>query len=641
MITKLQATALKGLSFTHDLAPCTIFTGANFAGKTARFDALRLAICGKLPELGARAKDTFDLSSGTRMECRAELDDGNSIARSYWLEKGSVKSDCQTTLGDEDLVKLAQSPLLNTGEYFAMTDSQKIQFVFQNCPMESEVTPNSIIARLKRVKLDETTEQTEDALNAQIEEVREAFKGTEVVDGITKLVNKEDGVLSTSFTQWSRRAKDSEGTVRILTELKLRENEASAETILHIEDKLNHNATALGSLQQQAGALAQASVAAMDRAALRDKLNAAINHPRPAYEKELAELDVRHKELAKLVSDDPMPTDDLAKSLYKVCVDTHATLGTAKKKAEEAKFELDNLKKMECCPFCKSVGEGWKETLRSTFGKQFDENDAKATELTAYYTLKKKEYESVNIAYAEKLKGWQTSEQARKPMVNIERDIANLRDAIERDTRDRGNARTLLAENPALEIPDNIETIRERVQAYKEEAQTLRNSRDMAKKLALDIARAAQAALEHNVAAAHVQVIKAFGKELKVIQQEIINDAFKGMLTVANKVAGDVLKSPLAYHEGEIGRWEGSRFISHKTFSGTEQAICHISIAAALSAKFPMKIVLLDELARIDDANTTKLLHNLSACVEDGTLDQVLVIDLRGTPREGWQIVSL
>jgi hypothetical protein len=83
----------------------------------------------------------------------------------------------------------------------------------------------------------------------------------------------------------------------------------------------------------------------------------------------------------------------------------------------------------------------------------------------------------------------------------------------------------------------------------------------------------------------------------------------------------------------EIGRMEKGDFISHKhLLAGTEQAIAYVAIAAALSMQSQFRILLLDELGRVDTDNKAKLLTLIAQAQQDGVIDQAIAIDVARLP---------
>ena len=119
---------------------------------------------------------------------------------------------------------------------------------------------------------------------------------------------------------------------------------------------------------------------------------------------------------------------------------------------------------------------------------------------------------------------------------------------------------------------------------------------------------------------------------LRTIQGEAVELAFKPMLEIANGLIAGVLKTPLAYHSGEIGTWRGALWVGHRTFSGTEKAVAYAAIQAALASKSPIKIVILDELGRIGDRPLWQLLAAISQGIGFGMIDGFVGIDAGRLP---------
>lgn len=641
-INNLSAVALKGQTFNHALGALTLITGRNFAGKTARLDAIRVGLTGIVPELGARTSSTALLAQGAAMGVTLELSGNNRVQRSYRLEKGSWKTDRLTDLTDEEIKRIETSPLLNTSDYFQMTDNERLSYLFANVPLGTEFTADGICARLQRITLEPHTETAEAAKQAWLAVVRKAIANN-VVTGLNDLLKKDGGKLTEDYTVANRRSKDTEGAVRVMQELKLREATWSADTIADLETQIEGRnieaktaSTKLGQMQEQQKQYANLSE-------LRQKLTATAHGKAPDFD---AERKLWQAQLDKLssVTDIPPPNPALVQQLQRELAAATAAQRAADAAAEKARGMCEDVAGKKCCPYCESSNEGWKEKLLARLQKDLNEYSAKADEATKIADAKKVEYDSARKAYEALEVEHKVSVAARQPIAQARSEILSIDRKEQTFKEARASAAEHLKGLGTVE-PIDAELVRQQAAHVHDLAMALgelRKRRDDAKRLSQDAARAAQAALEHETAAMQVALIKAIGKELKVIQSEIVDGAFKGLMAVANKVAAGVLRSPLDYHDSDIGRWEGAQWINHKTFSGTEQAIAHIAVAAALSATFPIKIVLLDELARVDDANTKKLLGNLSACVHAGILDQVIAIDVRPHAEEGeWQIIAL
>ena len=109
--------------------------------------------------------------------------------------------------------------------------------------------------------------------------------------------------------------------------------------------------------------------------------------------------------------------------------------------------------------------------------------------------------------------------------------------------------------------------------------------------------------------------------------RKMVEDAFRPLLTVANSFFGAILKSPLAYNDGEIGTWREGVWVGHRTFSGTEKALCYSAIQMALAASSPVRVMIVDELGRLDAGNAEKLLLAVGHAIKTNRIDQFIGID--------------
>lgn len=99
------------------------------------------------------------------------------------------------------------------------------------------------------------------------------------------------------------------------------------------------------------------------------------------------------------------------------------------------------------------------------------------------------------------------------------------------------------------------------------------------------------------------------------------------MLTITNSFFGHILRTPIAYHAGEIGTWRDGTWVGHKTFSGAEKALCYAAIQAALASLSPFRLMLVDEMNRVHDEYLGKLIDGVDAAVKQKRIDQFVGID--------------
>ncbi len=154
----------------------------------------------------------------------------------------------------------------------------------------------------------------------------------------------------------------------------------------------------------------------------------------------------------------------------------------------------------------------------------------------------------------------------------------------------------------------------------------LRNERDGVIRLQQDQKRIADAAAQREQLEGDIKVINAALDLVAQKKVELVAGSIEGPLAVANKLAAGILKGPLVFEEGVIGMRQGQNFVSSRVFSGTESAITMMGLTAGLAAKSALRVLILDEVARLDAKNAEQLVKNLQAMVSDGDIDQFILI---------------
>ena len=217
---RITAENVKGRSFKFDLHQGTFLVGDNFAGKTAIIEAIRLALMGYIPEIGKTAKATWELSSGPRMTARLDLGGPvNEISpwiyfeTSLYFEGNSIKTDIA---GAEKV----DMPLLVAERYFGMTDAERADYVFRMIKIPDNYTASSILSEME-MALPEKSEASAELGKF----VRDRFlPGVSIQDALKSAIAD----LRDEFAFWNKREKDTQGTARVLTELKLRQQHVTA-----------------------------------------------------------------------------------------------------------------------------------------------------------------------------------------------------------------------------------------------------------------------------------------------------------------------------------------------------------------------------------------------------------------------------
>lgn len=165
--TSISGLNIMGSSFDEVLTPTTVFHGDNMVGKTARLNAIRVALYGSLPRLGVQPGANFKMSSDARrMASTITLSDGSSYA---WM--WNCAGDKVTRSGPAKPLVIPEILLDSSGFFNLKTSNKRIEFAFQNVATQAALSPDKLIADLKNIRLDPMTETAQAALSASVAEV--------------------------------------------------------------------------------------------------------------------------------------------------------------------------------------------------------------------------------------------------------------------------------------------------------------------------------------------------------------------------------------------------------------------------------------------------------------------------------------
>lgn len=351
-----------------------------------------------------------------------------------------------------------------------------------------------------------------------------------------------------------------------------------------------------------------------------------------------------------------------------------------RRQISDLEAELEKFATATQCPTCGASGEGWK-TLRegelrtkvqelsgkiAALSDEVQELVASEVELNAAVTAAKKTHTELmqlgrehddterqigalepQAREAEKLEAELKEIPPKDPALEGALSEANqkygaamavfdarrsLEEQITKAEAAAGDVTRLNAELTALtpddpEIDAAIETQRIALEMNGRLLNDADVDRRTAEKRQNDAQRAAEAEQQRIEALAEVAVSKTVASTLKEIQERFVKAAFAPVLKSANEHFGAILKTPLAYHDGEIGRWEDSVWISHKTFSGAEERLAYCAISIALAARSKLKLAIIDELGTVADVNVRLLLSAVNDALKSGFVTQFVGID--------------
>lgn len=618
-ITKITATGVKGLDFDHNLSAVNVIVGQNFSGKTAIIDSIRLALMGYLPELGKSGPSTMGLAGNGALAVTLSTDDGRMLVRKWASKGGTVKA---TTEGD---CPGTPTVLLNPEEYFSMGDKDRIRYVFSLAEVEApEFTADAIIAAVKSIRCEGHGEQHEKVIQQQVgfidsnDRVRHEA-GQSIQDWVEALCVEMRGKLTLARAGQKRMAE----TVRGQTTLTAGEETAQTRDC---EAELKQ-------ATEQCGVL-RGTLLGLERD--RNRLDGVLEKRRTA-ERQIAgavdrtgRIEEIEKELARMrtkCDGYQSKQSAIAIRLRLASADQSSARTTVEQIGKEIDlrvFEHSQHIKAKECPHCGANGGGWQDSIVHKF-------QAKIAELNGQLEVWKQRLECARATVAG-LESDMKDAIGEDDENNIRlRAISGLQSEINDLRRQQKEIDTAKATLAGIEEVDPKQTIEISLAITDKQKEAARLA-DLVHELTArqrsyvqwrqDEARNAQAILAGLEVGAEVEVLKAVVAILEALQVAMVKKAFETILERANKVTKDIMLTPLEYHDGEIGRFQGGQWISHRTFSGTEKALTYAGISVALAWDAPIKIVLMDELGRIDEANQRALVQRMFDLVESGHVDQ-------------------
>lgn len=613
-LIRIHAFGFKGRdAFSYDLQPMTLFYGANFRGKSRVMDAVRLALLGYLPELGNTNPATFGLASGTKMEVCAEFDNGLRVIRTWTLSGNSVKKTEEVP--DEFKALGDLSVMLNAESYFGLGDRARVDYVFAHCPAVGK--PIGVYERLLALSSDEVNLQT----LARIQPTSETTEGEPLP--LPVYIERMIELTAVEWKEQKAGALRAEKMIQQLTAMRLGDDPTAS--IAVVEAKRTALAAELAALnERKGGAMGNYERMKADVARRADITRELAEGDQTAKDK--AALTESFKTVLRKLESDTLVFSDEIEAQQAVVVGIQNELHTATRLQQEARAvwqaaekALDALDAQTTCPYCGASGDGWKTLQAAALTSAVDQGITKVADYEkAIHLIEER------LKVAKDAKGRLSERAAAQRKLQDEKGL--LVTKIAALDAQLARLQPLIAERERLAPEDaNLTTA---VQMIQSELNVKNDAlREMEREIKVlsgrqfELKRLADAEKERDAAKLAADYAAAVGKELRVIQGEMVTQAFEPLLERANSFFSNILLSRLAYHEGEIGTWRDGQWVGHRTFSGTEKALTYAAIQMALAMSSPLRLMLIDELGRLDAKSMDGLLVAVENAMAVGLLD--------------------
>jgi hypothetical protein len=610
-LIRITAKNFKGLSFSLALTDLTFLCGKNFSGKTARLDAIRFFLLGHVPELGKRAADTFGLSSSREMEVTGEFDDGSTGFRRLTLKGDSVKATNQLPEWLEN-ANDAIATMMDPSTYFALSDREKITYVAAHCPSADGTTTTQVLDRVtaKAGKIPWPVGADEELLNATQMVEAQIVRGTEKLKELKSY------------------AERMEKTVQGLGQIRL----AEGQTVQDVSPALVVAREGLSQLREERGGHSKVWEQQRQAAHRRSELQHApagileIQQRLKAKQTLLEQIRGKIEQLPQLLTPEARHALYAGKTNSTVAVERARDQWRATSaELTAAKRETNDLTSKTTCPYCGASGVGWRAIKERELVDRITDLTLKIDVTTAEGEKAKAcLFVDTNLVAAYEATVAQHTEFT-KQLNELEREIGTQTSLLRGAEAQAQELQNLPVADDSLKT--KMQALDANVAVQEQKISQLVEQQRQADKRRNDLQSLAEAEKQRDDTKKDIEVAKSAIEELRVIQAELVTAAFTPLLVAANSFFSTVLRAPIAYHQGDLGYWRDGLWVGHGTMSGTEKALVYAAIQAALTQACPVRIMMIDELARLDDNSARLAILAIQEAVATGLIDNFIGVD--------------
>lgn len=621
-LTSIQACNFKGSNFAHALAPITVFTGPNDAGKSTRLEAATLLLAGYLPTIKKTAQEIFKLSSGDMMFVDGTLDGIPGQHSRTWLLRGSTVT-ATSKVGPE--ISRLHPVLIDPSLFFEASARARNNMIAELAGASSgdpgAFAPTELLSTL-HVHLGPNIPKNLKMLLPITDKTPQEW--------LLAIIELVKGWKSNCEADQRRLA----GTIATMAEIPSTgsgDGAAIDAEIGRLEKAIQEEISTQWRLDEE---ISTAKANVTRRNELQAKLRELRANGDPqALLKQIEELQDQ--------IDASTPNTEKAGEVYaseRVAKHDLKNLETSLEQTRETLLDLEKeglrIGKMKCCPTCKAAGSSWKSSLME--------------ELMARTKSVKKEEAALEKQIEKFARGVATASKAARAMedtVTKHNELVEQQAKLSREYQALAGTiketAKLKAELAAIKTPIDTKPLEKSLEESRAKSTGLDTQlaglkakrRDITQARVIEGNRATTAQSLTQAEADHEQY-KAALKWLEATLARVVEQSIGKLLATANQLCGEILKSPLCYCDGEIGRMQAGRFIAHWTFDGSEKALTYAALSVAIGSQSPCRIVIMDELGRLDTLRKGMLMGTLSRLIEEKVIDQFLGADVNSDDHE-------
>lgn len=624
MFKSLKLYSFKGCTASHTFGRGNLILGRNFSGKTAIDQAARALVLGYAPDVGKQVSALAQYASDSQMRFEAVVSfDGADRELAIELQKsrGTFKKAVDQTLALE--ITDQERVLFDPNIFFGLSDNARVakacELVQSGGGSEDEIEQSIC-----------TIVGDDETLQPYLKEWLASPRPGTVNDFIAQAEAYWKDVKKQVNAAKDRAAKTVEG----LTDLRANDTEQlpSLTALQANRSAIVAKTQTLSERISRASTLASAAKRTADTRANLEKIVDNLDQCRLT----VAELKGQIDEVERS-KEEAMTTAQVAlaalQGAQRTKTDAVAAANAQARKAPATELRTDDFltnadpeKRYLATVVIQKLPDGMIDIVSVEDWRELKENDDEADE-----SERMRQYEieqAISDASDEVDRTSNAFKAVSQQLQTLQRQFLEATRALSQAEQAKDTLATLKdAEQPedVSEILKERDALTLELRGFDAQIQKITTREHDEKRLNEAIAQ--RDAAEKSLKTAG-KVIERIGEK----RTEIVSLSIDKPLAVANKLAAGILKGPLVFEGGEIGMRVGARFVSSRAFSGTESAITVLGLTAGLAARSKLRVVMLDEVGRLDGDNVRTLIGNLNRMVEDRDIDQWIAI---GPENEG------
>lgn len=606
--SKIHAENFQALDFEHELKPVNMFCGPNESGKTARMNAIIVALLGYHYAIGKQPKSTIGFAGENRAEMLVHLEfkEGSSITRTFKRKPdGDV---ARTTKGEDPKIPPV---LFSASEYLNATSTEQIKTVFDRIDISKIVTSDSDLLELLGKIEAVPAAQSKIAVEAMLVMVKAAIKRR------TDLKQTPQVFLEELAKNLADKAKGEKG-LREGYAAQLQTIKPSGKAPISVAAELKTAKEELTKLQAKKAEIDAQQNNFLKTQARRNSLTETLAKPVV----DIAPLEAKRNDLNRQISgySSNTPIEQAAvTSMVSEIAEIRNDILDLKAAIVAHQNAIQDLEGKVKCPYCKSSRQGWKDEHATELQTQITaaEGEIKTKEERLALVVEKESKARADLAASIKADNRIKSLNTEVVEVNNQIAIAGKANAT------RAALEGELTGLQAITAPNEEEKLAAINAVTNQNATVLDLENKERDFQAYDRSKATFATIEKNLLTCQVseEVFKQAAKVVVEEQKAIVAKAFESILDPARKFTDGIIGGRLDYQHDELGIQTDTGWVGHRFMSKSQQLLAYTGLQIALAQQSPVRLVFIDEAGQFDRSRKSVVISRMLDLTATGFID--------------------